>query len=320
MRVKFNKFEKVAGVFVLVAFGGFFVSSLAIAVKKGWFSSKVMFVTSMQNADGLHPGTVVQMSGLRAGAVDDIELISANEVKVRFYVLDKFAAQVKQDSAVSVLRQFIIGDKILEVSVGSADQPKLAENSSIPTAQSFDIMDFVGGRKMNGLMASFDHMAESLKIFAEAFGDPERSRALVSMVDNLVPMIKNVNTMSVNITKVTDTALKQKRLETMISNLTAMTEQINRILPEFTKDVPDMGQQMAQIVQNLNVLTSEFRKLTPAINEIAPDLPRTSKRAVEALDETVVLLKAMQRSWLLRGNVKDVKAEEEKTREPAEAK
>ena len=73
-----------------------------------------------------------------------------------------------------------------------------------------------------------------------------------------------------------------------------------------------MGHEMAQIIQNLNTLTTEFAKLTPAINEIAPDLPRTTKRAVEALDETVVLLKAMQRSWLLRGNVKDVKDEEEK--------
>jgi phospholipid/cholesterol/gamma-HCH transport system substrate-binding protein len=66
-------------------------------------------------------------------------------------------------------------------------------------------------------------------------------------------------------------------------------------------------------------MTGEFKKLTPAIAEIAPDLPRTTRRAVEALDETVVVLKAIQKSWFFRSNVKDVRQEEEK-RMPAEAK
>ncbi len=292
MKIKFNKFEKVAGLFVVVAVGGFVVGSLAVAVKKGWLSSKVNYITSMKTADGIHPGTVVQMSGLRAGAVDEIELVSASEVKVRFYVLDKFAHQIKGDSVAQLIRPFIIGDKILEVTVGSDEQPFVAENSTIPLRETFDIMDLLGGRTMNVFATSFDRMTESLRVFGNAFADPERSRALVKTLDHLSPLIKNLNTMSLSVTKVTDTA--------------------NQILPGFSKGVPDMGHQLAEIVQNLNVLTAEFRKLTPAINELAPDLPRTSKRAVEALDETVVLLKAMQRSWLLRSNVKDVKAEEEK--------
>ena len=101
-----------------------------------------------------------------------------------------------------------------------------------------------------------------------------------------------------------------------MSSLAKLSKELNDIVPEFAEQVPDLGRQMGQIVTNLNVLTTEFRKLTPAINEIAPDLPRTAKRAVEALDETVVLLKAMQKSWILRGNVKEVK-EQEKIREPA---
>ena len=32
---------------------------------------------------------------------------------------------------------------------------------------------------MNTFVSSFDHMAESLRIFAEAFADPQRSKALV---------------------------------------------------------------------------------------------------------------------------------------------
>lgn len=311
MKVKFNRFEKVAGLFVGLAVLGFVFATLGVAIKKGWFSSKVDFSTTMTTADGIHPGTLVQISGLRAGAVDDVELISATEVKVRFHVLDKFEHQIRQDSVVQVFRPFIIGEKVLEVTVGEKDQPQMQAKSELPLRPTFDVMDLLGGRKMNAFVSTFDRMAESIRIFAEAFADPERSRALVAMVDHMAPLIKNLNTMSLQVTKVTDTALKEKRLETMLSNLSEMTDTMNQILPQFAEEAPDLGRQMAQVVQNLNVLTGEFKKLTPAISEIAPDLPRTTRRAVEALDETVVVLKAIQRSWFFRSNVKDIKKEEE---------
>ena len=59
----------------------------------------------------------------------------------------------------------------------------------------------------------------------------------------------------------------------------------------------------------------EFEKLAPAITAIAPDLPQTSRKAVEALNQTVILLKAMQKTWLLRSQVKEVR--EEEARKPA---
>ena len=43
MIVKFNKFERVAGLFVSAAFVGVVVSTAGIAIKKGWFASKVKF-------------------------------------------------------------------------------------------------------------------------------------------------------------------------------------------------------------------------------------------------------------------------------------
>ena len=102
----------------------------------------------------------------------------------------------------------------------------------------------------------------------------------------------------------------------MAEGLAALSDELKTILPELNHEVPSLGRQLGQLVKSVTVLAKEFETLTPAIKEIAPDLPRTSRRAVEALDETVVLLKALQKSFLLRGNVKEVK-EEESQRLPA---
>lgn len=288
MKISFNKFEKVAGLFVGLAILACVVGSVGIAVKNGWFSRKVNYATELESADGIHAGTTVQIAGLRVGQVTDVDLESNDRVMVKFEVLEKFQDKIRADSRVHMFRPFILAEKVLEVSVGSEGEPALNPGTMIATESSTDIMDMLSGKKMGTALASFDKLAESLKIAGNAFADPKRTKALVGVLDKLNPLVENLNTMSMEISKITKST---------------------------GREVPDLGLQLGQIVKNLNVLTAEFQKLTPAIGAIAPELPRTSRRAIEALDETVVLLKAMQKSFLLKGNVDEVRKEE--NRRPA---
>lgn len=316
MKIRFNKFEKVAGLFVAAAAGSCIIGMTGIAVKNGWLAAKVLYRTELESADGVHAGTVVQIAGLRVGSVRGVELQSNDRVLVVFEVLERFRRKIHKDSQIQMFRPFILSEKVLEVSVGSEGSPILEVGSMIPLTPTTDIMDLLSGKKMGTIFSSFDRLAESVRIAGEAFADPKRTKALVQMLDRLNPLVQNLNTMSVEVVKVTSVANKQKHLDTILTNLAGVTEQLQLILPAFNEEVPDFGTQLGQIVKNLNVLTTEFQKLTPAIAAIAPELPRTTKRAVEALDETVIVLKAMQRSFLLRGKVEDVR-EEEKKRQPA---
>ena len=84
MKVKLTHYERIAGLFVLFAIIGCVVVAVSVAIKQGWFEDKVYFETTFENADGLHEGTVVQMAGLRAGSVSDVQLESNNTIKVTF--------------------------------------------------------------------------------------------------------------------------------------------------------------------------------------------------------------------------------------------
>lgn len=297
MKIRFNKFEKVAGLFVGLALLASFLGLVGVAIKNGWLSRKVKYATEIESADGVHAGTIVQISGLRVGAVTSVELQSNDRVRIEFEVFERFANKVRKNSSVQMYRPFILADKVLDISVGTDDEEFLQPGSVLPTHASSDVMDMLSGKKMGMILSSFDNLASSLAIVGTAFSNPQRTKDLVQVLDTLKPLVQNLNTMSKEVTSVTRVA--------------------NKTLPSFTREVPDLGLQMGQIVKNLNVLTTELQKLTPAIGVIAPELPRTSRRAVEALDETVVLLKALQRSFLLRGKVEEVRDEE--GRKPARA-
>lgn len=315
MKIRFNKFEKVAGLFVGLAILTCLVGMVGIAVKNGWFAMKIKYYTELESADGVHAGTIVQIAGLRVGSVTDVELMGDDKVRVQFEVIERFRSKVRKDSTIQMFRPFILAEKVLEVRAGTTEEPEVEPGGMIPTLASTDVMDLLSGKKMGQVLSSFDHLAESLKVVGEAFSNPQRTQALVQMVDRLNPLVENLNVMATEIVKITNVANKKQRAEVIVSNLAELSEQLQKMVPAFNQEAPNVGAQLGQIVANLNVLTTEFKKVTPAINVIAPELPRTSRRAVEALDETVVLLKALQKSFLLRSNVKEVREEED--RKPA---
>jgi len=60
------------------------------------------------------------------------------------------------------------------------------------------------------------------------------------------------------------------------------------------------------------LISIEMNKILPAISAVAPQLPEASQKSVEALKQAVIVLRAMQKSFLLRGAVKDVQEEDAK--------
>src|SRR5262245_51646279 len=119
MKIRFNKYEKVAGLFVGAAILAMALGLIGIAVTNGWFARKISFDTEIESADGVHASTIVQISGLRVGSVTNVELQSNDRVRIEFQVLEKFASKVRSDSAVQMYRPFILADKVLDISVGS---------------------------------------------------------------------------------------------------------------------------------------------------------------------------------------------------------
>lgn len=317
MKNKFNKIERVAGLFVLLAIAGVFVTAVSVAVKQGWFATKIYYSSTFENADGIHPGTVVQMAGLHAGAVDDVELQSDNKIKVNFYVLSKFQPRIRQDSTAQLIRPFIIGDRALEVSVGSEASPEVPQHEMIASNETLDIMSLLSGKSLGTHLAKLSSTLENLAHMVEALTDKDRTQSLVRIFDRLDPLLANIEVMAAEMTKLSRQATYKGNLQNVVSNLSVTTHELNTILPDLNRENPELAKDLAQMSKNLASLTNDFKVLGPALKSVGPELPQATHRAVEALNETVIMLKAMQKSLFIRSSVQEVREEEAKLRKPA---
>ncbi len=310
MKIKFNKFERVAGLFVISVIGGSILMGISVAVKQGWFEPKVHYTSEFSSADGVHPGTVVQIQGLKAGSVEDVELQSNHNIKIHFYILGKYSHLLREDSIAQFIRPFIIGERVLEITVGSENLPVLKEAAHLASVENMDIFNLLSGKNLNKQLEKISDMLENVSSLVEAFLSKDRTSAMVKLFDRMDPLMGNLDSMSQEVTRLTRGINRTEALPEVLANLTGVTRELNVLLPEINQNNPHLGENLAKLTENLVIVTKDLRVLGPALEQVGPELPRTAERFVEALNETVVMLKAMQRNFFLRGTVDDVREEE----------
>ena len=257
MKLAFNKFERVSGFFIVFAVGGVALTGLSAAVKQGWFEPKVHYTTVFQSADGIHQGSLVQISGLRAGSVESVELEGDNQIRVGFYVLGKFQERMRENSSVQLVRPFIIGERVLDISVGSPQFALIPPKGTVKSLETMDLMSLMSGKNMNSSLTKIGAILESMQVVMDAFADKNRAESIVRVIDRLDPLMKNLNTMSTEVIKLTKQATHDDGVQKLMGNLAKTTSEINKILPELNKQNPELAKDLATMTQNLAVVTKK---------------------------------------------------------------
>jgi len=312
VKIKFNLFERVAGLFVLIAICSAIAVTIGMGIKKGWFEPKVTLLTVVPTADGLYPGTPVNFSGLRIGAVDTIELKASGLVEIHFRVRKKFVKRIHQDSLVRITRPFIIGEKALEIETNSPTGIPVTEGTELVAAYAPDFLDLLGGNKLGAYMESLSMTMGNLQKLAEAFLSNERSDKMIELFDQIFPLMEQMNAMASEVSVLSASLNEKKKMARVLDDFLLITKEMNKTLPVMSRDMPELSKNVLKLTQNLNQLTSDMSEMVPMMKEIAPDIPMATRKAVNALDETVLTLKAMQKTWMLRGKVEEVIEEEKR--------
>jgi phospholipid/cholesterol/gamma-HCH transport system substrate-binding protein len=314
MKIKFNLFERVAGLFVLGAIVLSFAITIGMGIKKGWFDPKVTLVIEIDSADGLNPGTGVRFSGLRIGSVNTVELKAGGQVEVRFKVLKRYAERLNADSVVYVVRPFVIGEKELKIENVNTVAPPVKEGQVLSAVTPGDFLEMLGSNKIGAYIESFGAATENLQKLAEAFLSDERTDDIIKLFDEITPLMAKMNSMATEVSTLSASLNEKQKMARVLDDVLVMSKQLKKALPAVSKDMPALTTNILTLTENLNQLSSDMKEIVPVFKQIAPEIPAATKKATAALDEVVLTLKAMQKTWFLRSNVEDVKEEEMKLR------
>lgn len=286
-----NLFGKTA-FFVLLAALGIALTFLWAGVKKGYLTPKSTVYFVADSGQDIKTGMPVKLSGFKVGSVESLTLDRETRVRVEMRIEDEYMALLKEDAFVSLKKEGIIGDSILDLNRGTEGKKPLRADGTIKFERGGDLEQIAQDVRyrllpildqalvlMHGLNDPQGDVRQTVKNVRELTGEMRDTRA---RIDRLLDHADQAATQEIR------PLLRSARQSA--ANAESMTEKLN-------KELPGMLQKTDASLENLRQ-TSETVK--SAVERSAPQLPGLLGESRELLSGTRDIVDSASASWPLK--------------------
>jgi len=317
-----RKYETIVGLFVVASLVALLIMVLIIARQEGLFQEYVEYRAIFRNVSGLKVGSEVHLAGVTVGNVKDITISPEGSTLVTFQVIQKYRDRVRADSQASIGFMGLLGEKSLDLTAGSLNQPPIPSEGWVASVEPLDITQMLAkaGPSLENLQKILDNIASLTGSLVGKEG------GLTKTIDELQEIMKKINTGKGSLgLMVNDPKLYQETTQTITSARKLITdlEQSKGALgtlvndPKFKAQVEQTMTDIQATFGNLNKSSADFKEAMVRLPEISkklddfmtdlkkagkglPGLVTSGETAASDFDKTT---KAVQKSWLFRRNV-----------------
>jgi phospholipid/cholesterol/gamma-HCH transport system substrate-binding protein len=159
------------GLFVILGLALTMVGVFLIGDTRGLWQKKIQYRTAFHDVAGLKPGAPVRMGGLDIGGVTSVDHSSNSgdaRVFVSLTISRKETARIRVDTLAHVVNKGLLGDKMIDLTVGSQDAPAQDPLQLIASEEPSDV--FAAANKVAAVTAE---AIERIAPLAQALGDPK---------------------------------------------------------------------------------------------------------------------------------------------------
>ncbi len=151
------------GSFILVGLVVFLAIIYLLGAQARYFERKYDLVAEFSEVGGLIEGATVRLAGVQIGRVTRVELPSqpGGKVRVKLTITRRFADRIRRNSEARIVTQGLLGDKLVEITVGLPDAPPLQSGDTITTRDPFEMQEmFAAGAET---LAQVNQLAVTLR-------------------------------------------------------------------------------------------------------------------------------------------------------------
>lgn len=134
------------GLFVLVSLAALIGFIYLLGAQARFFEPRYELVVEFTEVGGLTPGATVRLAGVQIGRVTRVSLPEKPGAKVRvsLSIARRFGDRIRQNSIARIETQGLLGDKIVEISVGTLEAPALKPGEAIASRDPVEVSRLAG--------------------------------------------------------------------------------------------------------------------------------------------------------------------------------
>jgi phospholipid/cholesterol/gamma-HCH transport system substrate-binding protein len=258
-RERATKFK--VGIFVLVSLAVFLGIIYMLGARARLFEARETIHAEFTDVGGLQEGATVRLAGVQIGRVSGVALPPepGGKVRVSMKIARQFLDRIRKDSEARIQTQGLLGDRIVEITVGSATASAIQPGERLPSRDPVDISNVIG--EGAGVVRSIAAVAETFQEVAETF---QRSRVM----DDLGETVKAAR-------KVTD----------QVSRIAERAEKGPGLAHTLIYQEPVALQRVNDMIKSTQAILDRIEKGEGAVGVLtSPDSTKAARRLVAAME------------------------------------
>ncbi|MGI6092358.1 MAG: MCE family protein [Veillonellaceae bacterium] len=243
------------------------------------FGDKGYPVTAMFNqVSGLKEGNLVRYAGVEVGRVKQVK-VTPEGVAVTLIINE--GVKIPEGSKISIGTDGLLGEKYINIAPPQSSSGYLQPNSVIKGDVPQDLDKLIA--TADKVLLDMQKLVNSLN---DVFGDEKVKTSLIESAVNARELTNNLKNMSAVMARLAEN--NEADVNTMVSNLTAMSESLRSVTSRVDKmlaDVDNNGQtarDFRQTLENIRVTSERVEKMAASLEGVVTD-PETTRDIKETL-------------------------------------
>jgi len=292
-----NLFGK-AALFVLFAALGIGLVLVLTGVKKDVFTAKSPIYFIADSGQDLKEGMPVKFSGFKIGKLNKLSLDEQGRVQVEVMVDTKYLKLIHEDAVISLIKEGVIGDGVLEISRGTEGKPTLLAEGKVIFMRAGGLEQAVVDVK-DRVMPILDDIYLNLH---DPKGDIHQIlKNLNEFSAGLVRTQKQLNKVLENLDKNMDKDVTPllHSVRQSAENAEAMTNKLNQELPELLKKVDSSMDSVRSVSETIN---EAVKKSAPQIPGMVSETRATIGKTQKLISGTQEVVDSLNSHWPLKSD------------------
>ncbi len=177
------------GFFLLVTLALIVTVVTLLGKERSLFEETTQLYIKFSNVQGLRTGAMVQLGGVNVGSVVDIkfpETLEESSIIVSIEVNNSVMERVRENSMAQIVTQGLLGDKVIQLTMGSKDKLRLRNGQFINPIESGDMLAMLS--KAGQILDNGVEVVKGIRKAVDRFSND----ATVGHVQNIISSIDDI--------------------------------------------------------------------------------------------------------------------------------
>ncbi|MER2564457.1 MAG: MlaD family protein [Myxococcaceae bacterium] len=178
-----------AGLFIAFGIALALLVVFVIGKERNLFDEENTYTGAFENVDGLQFDSPVRLGGVTVGRVTSIKFgsdLGDKRIIVTMEVVKKYEERIRKDSVARITNRGVLGDKAVDISIGSPDQPMMTDKAELVTGSSGDISSIL--KATGEIIDNTVNITRDLKTGVASYTNPQ----MVGDVAEVLKSAKNI--------------------------------------------------------------------------------------------------------------------------------